>query len=494
VKATSLTSLRTSKASKTPRSLHLFGRDLRLDDNAGLAEAARFGDVVPAHLVEAELLERADRNPRRAAYYCGAVSSLAGALETRGARLIVRSDASPDGIARLATDAGATTVTWASAYDAATLARQRARRSALEARGFAVAVVHDAPAVAPEETAAARSARGHGYRALVPFVTTWATQPRRPVAARIAFARASLYSDPLPALAAPAVASAGTEAPSERAAVAGLDAFLGGPVLQYASARDVPGGAPTARISAALSFGVIAARTVLARVDERARDPFLLTEERLALGAFARALARRDFFLQLAWFYEDAPDRGLQARMDGFALGTDHPALAAWRAGRTGYPLVDAGMRELRATGWMHPRARLVAASFLCFDLAVDWRIGRDAWDDDLIEDEPALANGNWQWVAGIGADLAQFPRIYNPHKQLRTYDPLGTYVKKYVTELSGLPDVAPANGPASAQRQLSLALFDDRRYPAPVVEHAGAARAYLARYAAFSRANGTTR
>ncbi len=482
------TSPRTSKASKTPRCLHLFGRDLRLDDNAALAEAARFGEVVPAHLIEAGVVERAERNPRRAAYYCGAVSSLTSDLAARGARLIVRTDASPAAVVTLAEEAGASAVTWANAYDAATLRRQHARRSALEARGIRVAAAHDAPAVAPEETAGAHSDRARGYRALAPFVAAWTLQRRSTIDARIKFGDAPLTSDPVPALATPALSDPQAEVPSERAALAALDAYLEGPALQYASARDVPGGTSTARLSAALSFGVIGARTVLARIDERARDPFLLAEERLALVQFARALAQRDFFLQLAWFYEDAPDRALQARMDDFPLATEHAALECWRLGRTGYPLVDAGVRQLRATGWMHPRARLVAASFLCFDLAMDWRVGRDAWDEYLVEDDPALANGNWQWVAGVGADLAQFPRIYNPRKQARAYDPLGTYVRRYVSELSAVPALDFAHAAAGARQQLRFDLFNDRGYASPVVEHEAAARAYLARYANFTR------
>ena len=105
----------------------------------------------------------------------------------------------------------------------------------------------------------------------------------------------------------------------------------------------------------------------------------------------------------------------------------------AWRAGSTGYPLVDAGIRQLHATGWMHPHVRAVAASWLCFDLGVDWRIGREEWDRWLIEDEPALATGNWQWIAGVGADMAQYPRIYNPERQRRRYDPAGAYVRRWV-------------------------------------------------------------
>jgi deoxyribodipyrimidine photo-lyase len=276
-------------------------------------------------------------------------------------------------------------------------------------------------------------------------------------------------------------------AASEAAALAAFDSYLGGPILQYRTARNVPADGPTSRLSAPLSFGVVSARTVLKCVDERARDPFLLAEERLALASFTQALARRDFFLQLAWFFEEAPNAVLQQRMRAFPFARTHPALAAWREGRTGFPLVDAGMRELRATGWMHPRVRSVAASFLCFDLGVDWRVGRDFWDSELIEDDAALAHGNWQWAAGVGADLAQFPRIYNPRKQARSFDPAGAYVRRWIPELANRPDADVFDAAAaSRRRQLALPLFDGAHYDVPVVEHESTARAFLARYSDF--------
>ncbi len=257
-------------------------------------------------------------------------------------------------------------------------------------------------------------------------------------------------------------------------------------MLRYGAARNVPADPPTSRLSAALSFGTIAARTVLANVDVRGRDRFLLAEERAGLNAFRRSIAQRDFFLQLAWFFEITPDAPLQQRMSDFPFTRSHRAVAAWREGRTGYPLVDAGIRQLRATGWMHPHARLVAASFLCFDLGVDWRVGRDAWEAELEEDDFLLATGNWQWVAGVGADLAQFPRIYNPRKQARAFDPLGTYVRRWIPELRDAPPDVLFDRRAAAP-QLALPLFDGATYATPVVEHEAAARDFLRRYVAFT-------
>jgi deoxyribodipyrimidine photo-lyase len=476
--------------SKASRSLFLFQRDLRLEDHAGLAEAERFGDVVAAHVVEPHAFARLCANPRRAAYYCGAVESLARDLEARGARLVCRRGPAIATAVRLAREARVERVTWSARYDALAQAQTRALQSALEEAGFRVAIVHDAPAVPPDETAAARSSDGGlGYRSLSAYVSAWSAQPRAPVASAARFARHDLASEPLPAVAEVRDGIGRVEAPSEARVRAAFDAFMGGAVFDYRSARNVPAAGTTSRLSAALSFGLISARTVLHEIDRRAHDPFLLSEEKASLDDLRRSLARRDFFLQLAWFFEHEPDAVLQPRMRTFRFAQTHAHLEAWREGRTGFPLVDAGMRELRATGWMHPRVRAVAASFLCFDLGVDWRVGRDAWDAELIEDDRALANGNWQWIAGTGADLAQFPRIYNPVKQARTFDPGGAYVRRWIPELANVPDADIVDTAAARRRlQLSLPLFDDARYPPPVVDHDATARAFLARYVAHVR------
>jgi deoxyribodipyrimidine photo-lyase len=469
-------------------------------------------------LLDSARRDRLTISPRRAAFYCGAVASLDEALRARGAALVVRRGAAAATVKRLARQARARTVVWAAEYDAAAVGRQRALQAELEEAGLRALIVHDAPVVQPEDLAAARSADGgEGYRAFVPYVNAWKEAVRAPFDTRVGLDTAGLESEALPTAAefgAEALANAGSEArdarsgtadasseasdappasagarseaaaPSETLAMAELEAFIAGPVLHYLTARYVPAEA-TSCLSAHLSFGTLSARTVLARIDARGRDRFLLTEERLSLEAFRRSLALRDFFLQLAWYFEAQPDQALQERMRHFPFAPEHPALAAWKAGRTGYPLVDAGIRELIATGRMHPRARAVAASFLCFDLGVDWRAGRDAWDRLLIEDEPALAGGNWQWIAGVGADLAQFPRIYNPRKQARTLDPRATYVRRWIPELAALPG-APGARARAGDGQLALPLFSAAVYPAPVVDHEEAAREYLRRYVEF--------
>jgi deoxyribodipyrimidine photo-lyase len=466
--------------------VYRFTNDLRLDDHAGLAAAAARGTVVPLLVLDDAMRARLSRSPRRAAFFCAAAASLDKELRERGSRLLVRRGAAGPALEAVLRATGAAGAAWSASYDAAPQTDDRALQAELEERGAAAVVVHDAPAIAPEESAAARSAVGAGYRAFAPYFDVWCELPvashESPLLLR--FSEAALDSEPLPA---PEEFGAGREGVAAREIDPRriFDRFLREGAPQYSYAAHAPSDDRTSHLSPHLSFGTISARFAVRRVRERLADPFALSEERLSLRLFLRALAHRDFFLQLAWFYPSADDGPLQERMIGFDWKRSHPALEAWRWGTTGYPLVDAGMRQLRATGWMHPHVRAVAASFLCFDLGVDWRVGRAEWDRWLIEDDAALATGNWQWIAGVGADMAQYPRIYNPERQRRRYDPAGKYVRRWIPELADVP-IEAWHGRAASSPQLSLALYAGREYPRPAIDHAVAARAFLQRYRAF--------
>lgn len=465
-----------------PTYIFRFSRDLRLDDHAGLAAAASEGEVLPVLVIDRACEARLARSPRRAAFYCAAVAALDSGLRERGSKLIVRRGAAGPTLRNLARASGAVGVAWSANYDGAGSHADARLQSDLEEAGLQALIAHDAPAIPPEETADASGADGGGYRAFVPYLAVWREcKPNTfemPLLLR--FAMSELQSEHLPI---PAEFGAGDRASEidPTSATGQMERFLETDALQYAVAANVPADDRTSHLSAHLSFGTIAARTVVRATLDRIADPFLLVEERSSLKLFLRALAQRDFFLQLGWYHPLTDEAPLQEKMRGFAFARKHAGLDAWRSGRTGYPLVDAGVRQLHATGWMHPHVRAVAASFLCFDLGVDWRIGRDEWDGYLIEDDLSLANGNWQWIAGIGADMAQYPRIYNPERQRRRYDPDGTYVKTWVNELAHVP--APSR--RSIAGQIELPLFTTSEYPQPVVDHEIEARAFLTRYRA---------
>jgi deoxyribodipyrimidine photo-lyase len=470
-----------------PPFLYRFVRDLRIDDHAGLARAATYGDVIPVLVIDRALETRLARSPRRAAFFCSAVASLDAALRDRGVRLIVRRGEPATALRALARATSATGVAWSASYDGATRRRDERLQWQLEEAGLRAVIVHDAPAIPFEETAAARPGSGDGYRAFAPYFDVWKSiaVASYDVPLIVRFAQTNLQSDPLPRPEEFGAPSAAVEGSTAAGAHALLRRFLNESAVQYSIAVNVPSEDRTSHLSAHLSFGTISARAIVRATHARLDDPFLLSEERASLRLFLRSIAMRDFFFQLGHAHPEIDERPLQEKMRAFSAARTHPLLDAWREGRTGYPLVDAGMRQLNATGWMHPHVRAVAASFLCFDLGIDWRVGRDEWERRLVEDDPALASGNWQWIAGVGADMAQYPRIYNPEKQRRRYDPLGTYVKRWVPELAGVPILSGGRS-ASNDTQLSLALWPQREYPEPIVDHERAARAFLERYRAY--------
>ena len=464
-----------------PTAIHRFTRDLRLEDHAGLSAAAAHGDIVPVLIVDRDLERRLRSSARRAAYFCSAVSALDGTLRERGSALVVRTGEADRVLPALARDLGATAVVWSASYDGAGAKADADLQSVIEESGLRAEIVHDAPAVPPEESTAARSAGGAGYRAFAPYYEVWRELEPASYEAPLllSFAKPAAESRPLPR---PADFGSASELPdaNPESARRKLETFLRGPALQYAIAFNVPADDRTSHLSADLTFGTIGARTIVRETRRRLDDPFLLTEERASLRLFGRSIAMRDFFLQLAWYNPQTSREPLQEKMREFPFTQSHPGFEAWCEGRTGYPIVDAGIRQLHATGWMHPRVRAIAASFLCFDLNVHWKAGMDEWERYLTEDDPALAVGNWQWIAAVGADLAAYPRIYNPRKQARRFDPSGAYARKWIPELAHA-----GSGPRAESAQIELP-WGNEKYARPVVDHDRAARDFLKRYQEF--------
>lgn len=466
--------------------IHRFTKDLRLDDHAGLDEAAARGPVLPVLVIDQRLAKRLEISPRRAAFFCAAVAALDAELSERGSKLVVRRGEPGPALVAIARAVDAAGVAWSASYDAAAMESDRSVQSQLEERALAALVVHDAPAIGPEESAAARSAAGPGYRAFAPYFEVWSELPiashEYPLLLR--FAVAEVESESLPT---PGEFGAASDGMTAGPAVARrcFERFLREDAARYSVGANVPADDRTSHLSAHLSFGTISARSMVRAVREHLGGPFGVSEEQASLRLFLRALAHRDFFLQLSWFAPWTQNEPLQEKMRGFTWQRSHPALDRWREGSTGYPLVDAGIRQLHATGWMHPHVRAVAASWLTFDAGVDWRVGRADWDRWLIEDDLALATGNWQWIAGVGADMAQYPRIYNPEGQRRRYDPAGAYVRRWVPELAQVP-LDAWFGRSSTSPQLRFGLYDGDAYPKPAVDHATAARAFLRRYREF--------
>ena len=244
----------------------------------------------------------------------------------------------------------------------------------------------------------------------------------------------------------------------------------------YPDTRNLPGIDGTSRLSADLRFGTLAARTVLDIVGTH-------TPGR---ASFVRQLAWRDWWAHTLARQADLPYRALRPDYDRIRWRTAPEELEAWKEGRTGYPLVDAGMRQLAETGWMHNRVRMVTASFLVKDLLIDWREGERHFRRLLVDGEPAQNGGNWQWVAGTGPDAAPYFRIFNPTEQSKKFDPDGTYIRRWVPELAALDNSAIHEPATLGPLELAAAGIElGATYPEPMVDHKAARERTLAAYKA---------
>ena len=252
--------------------------------------------------------------------------------------------------------------------------------------------------------------------------------------------------------------------------------------------RDQPGVAGTSRLSPHLHFGELSSRQIWREIErlagQRAGTAWPPGPER-----YLTELGWREFSYHLLYHYPTLPEAPLRSEFARFPWIRDAVATTAWQHGRTGYPIVDAGMRELWSTGWMHNRVRMIVASFLVKDLLQHWRIGEDWFWDTLVDAELASKSARWQWVAGCGADAAPFFRVFNPTLQGMRFDPRGHYVRRWIPELARLPD-ALLHAPWTA-RPVDLAAAAvrlGRDYPAPLIDHPYARARALAAFAHISR------
>jgi deoxyribodipyrimidine photo-lyase len=267
--------------------------------------------------------------------------------------------------------------------------------------------------------------------------------------------------------------------PGEQAAQQRLAHFADEIAAGYATERDRPDRDGTSRLSPHLAWGEISVHAIWRRLTHTHGDKAL---------PFLREIAWRDFNMHLLHDFPDLAWQPMQAKFAGFPA-KDHPKmLRAWQRGLTGYPIVDAGMRQLWCTGWMHNRVRMIVASFLVKDLLIPWQRGEEWFWDTLVDADPAQNGGNWQWVAGCGADAAPFFRVFNPVLQGEKFDPKGTYVRDWVPELAKLPDGVIHQPWIATPGQLSAAgVTLGQTYPQPIVDHAKARQAALAAYQRIS-------
>jgi deoxyribodipyrimidine photo-lyase len=438
-----------------------FRRDLRLADHPALTEAAAAGEPVVALFVcDRRLL--APSGAARLAFLAGCLGGLDQSID---GHLVVRSGSPAAVVAAVAEEVDATAVYVSDDFGPYGRRRDERVAGALAAAGRSFEAVGSPYAVDP---GAVRTQDGGAFRVFTPFYRAW---------------QAHGWPDPLPPPSGitwvsdvksdgiPAAPSTGASLPraGEAAARARLTDFLADRAATYDTRRDRPGDDATTRLSAAIKFGCVHPRQILDRLGRSKAHENL-----------RRELAWREFYADVLWHRPESAHQPLQAAMAALRVDSGRDAdelFVAWTAGRTGYPLVDAGMRQLLGEAWMHNRVRMVTASFLVKDLHIDWRRGARWFLEQLVDGDLASNNHGWQWVAGIGTDPAPYFRIFNPTAQAREHDPEGSYIRRWVPELADLP--VP-----SVFEPWKLAGGPPNGYPLPVVDHPAERREALDRYA----------
>ena len=453
-----------------------FRRDLRLGDNPALADAVASGrPVIPVYILDETSGLRAPGSA--SLWWLGkSLEPLAASLEKLGSRLVLRRGVAASVLALLAQETSAAKVVWNRLYDPGVTDRDAGLKAALKRDGVAAQSFNGSLLSEPWTV---RNKSGEPFKVFTPF---WRT------------ARASLdltRLHPTPKALAEPVAWPVSErletwalqptkpdwsggfaiwTPGEAGAHARLADFLATGLARYVEGRDVPAAGAASRLSPHLHFGEISPRQVWAALDDAVQaNPAL---DRSA-EKFRAELGWREFSHALLFHNPQLENRNFKPAYDAFPWRDDPAAFAAWTRGRTGYPMVDAGMRELWSTGFMHNRVRMLTASFLVKHLLIDWRQGEAWFWDTLLDADRANNAAGWQWVAGSGADAAPYFRIFSPMGQGETFDTDGAYVRRWVPELAKLPDGvihSPWTTDPLVLRAAGVTL--GQTYPHPIVEH----------------------
>ncbi|WUR85200.1 DNA photolyase family protein [Streptomyces phaeochromogenes] len=439
-------------------SVVLFTSDLRLHDHPPLRAALDGSSaVVPLFVRDRAVDEAGFTAPNRLAFLADCLRDLDAGLRERGGHLVFRSGDVVDQVCRVVTEADADDVHMAAGASAYAHRREERLRTALESEGRRLHV-HDTVITTVAPGAVTPAASDH-FAVFTPYFRHWARQQPRNVlgAPRAVPVQEGIGSEALPRREDLSGLSEGLAAGGETEGRKRLTAWLRGGIGSYEDRHDDLPGDATSRLSPHLHFGTLSPVELVHRA-RKAGGP--------GAEAFVRQLAWRDFHHQVLAARPDAATADYRTRRDLWRSETSAAReIDAWKEGRTGYPVVDAAMRQLRHEGWMHNRGRLLTASFLTKTLYVDWRVGARHFLELLVDGDIANNQLNWQWVAGTGTD-SRPNRVLNPVLQGKRYDPDGTYVRRWVPELEGL-DGAAVHEPWKL-KGVERAAYD---YPGPIVE-----------------------
>jgi deoxyribodipyrimidine photo-lyase len=435
-------------------SVMLFTSDLRVHDQPALAAAVRAADeLVPLFVADPGIARAGFDAPNRSAFLADCLESLDTALRERGGRLVIREGEVTEEVCRVVAETGAGTVHMAAGVSAYARRREDALRRALDGLGRELRV-HDGVVTVVPPGELTPAGRDH-FAVFTPYFRRWeGYAPRRPLTGPRRIGVPDLAGAAVPRRASVAGVSPGLAAGGEAEGRRRLTAWLSGGLGEYGERHDDLAGDATSRLSPHLHFGTLSATELVHRARSRGGA---------GADAFVRQLAWRDFHHQVLAARPDAAHADYRPRGDRWRH--DERELDAWREGRTGCPIVDAGMRQLRHEGWMHNRARLLTASYLTKTLYADWRAGAAHFLSLLVDGDVANNQLNWQWSAGTGTDTRP-NRILSPAAQATRFDPRGEYVRRWVPELAPLTGSeihAPSRLPASRRAGLG--------YPAPLVD-----------------------
>jgi deoxyribodipyrimidine photo-lyase len=476
-----------------------FRNDLRLTDHRALTAALATGaPVVPLYIHDPQSAGRWAAGAASRWWLHHSLEALGRSLRDLGGDLVLRAGPADRILAQVAAETDAGAVYFSRAYEpwaraAEEAVKQRLASDGIEVKRFAGAMLRE-----PEEV---RTKAGEPFKVYTPF---WRASialgpPARPLPAPTAIAMAvrgkgrKVTGDRLqdwrltPTKPDWAGGLRETWAPGEQGAAARLQSFLETGLSGYADRRNLPALEGTSRLSPHLHFGEITPHVCWHRASESSRAG---KGADTGLETFLKELVWREFAYHLLFHWPSLPEQPFKAEFGRFAWSDDDANLVAWQRGRTGYPIVDAGMRELWHTGWMHNRVRMIVASFLIKHLLIPWQSGEEWFWDTLVDADLASNAASWQWVAGSGADAAPYFRIFNPVSQGEKFDAEAAYVRRWVPEIARLPDDvihAPWTAPAAVLAKAGVRL--GVTYPLPIVDHAAARQRALEGYAAIRTA-----
>jgi deoxyribodipyrimidine photo-lyase len=454
-------------------------RDLRLRDNQALSAALQTSErVIPLFIIDPQLAESYPRPEKRLHFLWAGLRALNESLRQRGSGLIVRRGNPTQELARLLEETQATGIF--AEEDITPYARKRDQSIAAQLP------LHLTPGLTILPVGSVLKANGDPYTVYTPFSKTWKSFPL-PQADAVVTAPEyiptpkNIHSISIPKHTDLLLFPAGEAEAQNRLQnfTAGDAAFI----FQYAEQRDRPDLAGTSLLSPYLRFGMISARELAICAQNavnRAASPQALE----GVQTWLNELIWREFYISILAHFPRVRTQSFRPAYQEIPWRNDPNEFEAWKAGETGYPIVDAAMRQLRQTGWMHNRARMIVASFLIKDLLIDWRWGESWFMQNLVDGDLAANNGGWQWSAGTGTDAAPYFRIFNPTLQGKKFDPQGNYVRRWVPELTRVPTKhihTPCKMTEQLQSKVGVRLGEI--YPRPIVEHAFARKRTLETY-----------